>query len=67
MKFAGEHIQKHVRRMTNWQRNQWAKAGYPTDKESLEKFDGMACREWGKRQTKAIESRKRRVLQGSVE
>lgn len=30
MKFAG--VQKFIRRMTNWQRNQWAKAKYPIDK-----------------------------------
>ena len=25
-------------KMSNWQRNQWARAGYPKDRESLEKF-----------------------------
>lgn len=27
-----------VNRMTNWQRNQWAKAGYPQDLDTIESF-----------------------------
>jgi hypothetical protein len=27
--------------MTNWQRNQWGRAGYPSDEASLNKFASM--------------------------
>lgn len=27
-----------INRMTNWQRNQWARAGYPRDQVTLEAF-----------------------------
>lgn len=33
--------QQLINRMTNWQRNQWNKAGCPTKKEDLEKFLNM--------------------------
>jgi len=28
----------YIEAMTNWQRNQWARAGYPMDRESLGEF-----------------------------
>ena len=30
--------QELINKMTNWQRNQWAKNGYPVDKESLDNY-----------------------------
>ncbi len=40
-KFGSEDVQNWVRRMTNWQRNQWARAKYPTDQESLAHFSKL--------------------------
>ena len=31
-------VKKMVNKMSNWQRGQWGKAGYPETKEELEKF-----------------------------
>ena len=31
--------------MSNWQRNQWQRAGSPMDKESLQKFAKLSKRE----------------------
>lgn len=64
MKFNEERIQRHVRKMTNWQRNQWARAGYPTDDESLEKFNGDAARKWGATRSRLIEARMRQIIAG---
>lgn len=33
--------QQIIGRMTNWQRNQWGRAGHPMDQASLEKFANM--------------------------
>jgi len=33
--------QEYIKKMTNWQRNQWAKAGSPSKKEDLEKYLSM--------------------------
>ena len=44
MKFTDPAIQSIVRRMTNWQRNQWAKAKYPIDEVSLKRFATMKRR-----------------------
>lgn len=30
--------QPMINKMTNWQRNQWAKAEYPSDQSNLSKF-----------------------------
>ena len=35
---ALDHRQPYLHRMTNWQRNQWARAGRPKDTASLESF-----------------------------
>jgi hypothetical protein len=34
-------VQPIVNRMTNWQRNQWAKAGYPVEPRSLMRYSRM--------------------------
>jgi hypothetical protein len=31
-------LQPIIKRLTNWQRNQWARAGYPTDQKRLAQF-----------------------------
>lgn len=37
-KFGPEAIQEIVERMTNWQRNQWARAGHPVKLKELREF-----------------------------
>lgn len=36
-----EEVQVYVNRMTNWQRNQWARSGYPKSRAQLERFAGL--------------------------
>lgn len=31
-------LQPTINRMTGWQRSQWASAGYPTEKEAVERY-----------------------------
>ncbi len=33
--------QQAINKMTNWQRNQWGRAGYPMDADSIKKFSEM--------------------------
>ena len=39
--FAGAEVQGYVRMMTNKQRNEWARRGYPTKLASLKSFAGV--------------------------
>lgn len=36
--------QQLINRMTNWQRNQWAKAGYPKDLDKIAHFSSLQRR-----------------------
>ena len=36
-----EEVQVYVNKMTNWRRNQWARAGYSIHEEDLVKFVGL--------------------------
>jgi hypothetical protein len=35
---AGNELMVLINKLTNWQRNQWAKAGYPTEPERVRHF-----------------------------
>jgi hypothetical protein len=41
-------FQPLVRKMTNWQRNQWARRGYPVDRQSIEAMLKLKRRDAGK-------------------
>ncbi len=39
--FTSRGIQQHVQSMTNWQRNQWLRAGSPRTMDRLEHFANL--------------------------
>ena len=39
-----KELQPIIQRMTSWQRNQWARAGYPVERPKVEYFSSLKRR-----------------------